>query len=175
MIQNESLPVWHYGRGRALTCGRITYLGGDPAAVDDPTVYRIEGPLRWTRGVFPGSIQFRAELDADGITPIIYASADLLNSSLGSEDIQAMVYTFDGSNPSGAPTVPGQPACVFITLRDINDPESGVDLAVDQALCVTAIVSQIGPPKYRSIPYIAAPVPLPPPPRPPPSTREVIT
>ncbi len=165
MIQNESLPVWHYGRGRALTCGRITYLGGDPAAIDDPTVYRIEGPLRWTRIVSVGAVEFQAELDADGITPIIYASADLLNSTAGSEDIQAMVRTFDGSNPSGPPTVPGQPAHVMVTLRDITDPESGVDLAEDQALCVTAIVSQIGPPKYRSI--MTPEAGPPPPPAPP--------
>ncbi len=156
MIQNESLPVWHYGRGRALTTGRITYTGGDPA---DLASYRIEGALKWTRQASPLSVVWRAQLDADGITPIIYASADLLSSTAGSEDIQAMVYTFDGDVSTG------EPAHVLATLRDLTDPESGTDLAIDQSLCITVIVSQIGPPKYSSVPYIAAP---PPPPAPPP-------
>ena len=153
MIQNESLPVWHYGRGRALTTGRITYLNGDPA---DLSNYRIEGALKWTREVgLGGSIVWRAQLDADGITPIVYASADLLSSTAGSEDIQAMVYTFDGDVSTG------EPAHVLATLRDLTDPESGTDLAEDQALCITVIVSQIGPPQYSEIPLIVAP-PLPP-------------
>ena len=79
MIQNESLPVWHYGRGHALTCGRITYLGGDPLAVDDPNVYRVEGALRWDivdGGPPPDEVIWRARLDTQGITPIVYASAD---------------------------------------------------------------------------------------------------
>ncbi|MEE2836783.1 MAG: hypothetical protein VYB65_12270 [Myxococcota bacterium] len=152
MIQNESLPVWHYGRGRALTTGRITYTGGDPA---DLASYRIEGALKWTRLPGPGGIVWRAQLDADGITPIIYASADLLSSTAGSEDIQAMVITFDGDVSTGAP------AHVDATLRDLTDPESGTDLAEDQALCITVIVSQIGPPQYSEIPLIGAP-PLPP-------------
>ncbi len=152
MIQNESLPVWHYGRGRALTTGRITYTGGDPA---DLASYRIEGALKWARLAGPTGIVWRAQLDADGITPIIYASADLLSSTAGSEDIQAMVYTFDGDVSSG------EPAHVLATLRDLTDPESGTDLALDQALCITAIVSQIGPPQYSEIPLIVAP-PLPP-------------
>ncbi len=159
MIQNESLPVWHYGRGRALTTGRITYTGGDPA---DLASYRIEGALKWERSTMAGPggpvVMWKADLDADGITPIIYASADLLSSTAGSEDIQAMVYTFDGDVSTG------EPAHVLATLRDLTDPESGTDLAIDQALCITAIVSQIGPPKYSSVPYIAAPSPPPAPP-----------
>jgi len=164
MIQNDSLPVWCYGRGHALTSGRITYLGGDPAAVDDPNVYRIEGALKWSRivGPPPGPVIWMAELDADGITPIVYASADLLSSTAGSENIHGMVRTFDGDVGTGAP------AHVMITLRDIvTSPETGTDLDVDQALCVTAIVSQVGPPKYSSI--IApefAPMPPPAPARP---------
>ena len=69
MIQNESLPIWNYGRGHAITTGRITYLGGDPAAIDDPSVYRIEGALKWSRiaGPGPGPVIWMAELDADGI------------------------------------------------------------------------------------------------------------
>jgi len=89
MIQNESLPVWHYGRGRALTTGRITYVGTDPADLND---YRIEGALKWERAtmVTPGGpvVMWKADLDADGITPIIYASADLLSSTAGSEAIR---------------------------------------------------------------------------------------
>ena len=73
MIQNESLPIWNYGRGHAITTGRITYLGGDPAAIEDPSVYRIEGALKWSRivGPGPGPVIWMAELDADGITPIV--------------------------------------------------------------------------------------------------------
>ena len=152
MIQNESLPVWHYGRGRALTTGRITYTGGDPA---DLASYRIEGALKWTRIADPAGIVWRAQLDADGITPIVYASADLLSSTAGSEDIQAMVITFDGDVSTG------EPAHVDATLRDLTDPETGTDLAEDQALCITVIVSQIGPPQYSQVPFIGAP-PLPP-------------
>ncbi len=150
MIQNESLPVWHYGRGRALTTGRITYTGGDPA--DLANSYRIEGALKWERMEIPGPaplpvIMWKADLDADGITPIVYASADLLSSTAGSEDIHAMIKTFDGDPANNIP------ANVVVTLRDLTDPEQGTDLALDQALCITAIVSQIGPPEYTEIPY----------------------
>lgn len=151
MIQNESLPVWHYGRGRALTTGRITYVGTDPADIND---YRIEGALKWERMEIPGPgpglpiVMWKADLDADGITPIIYASADLLSSTAGSEDIHAMVYPRDGDLTTG------EPASVIVTLRNLADPEIGVDLDLDQALCITAIVSQIGPPSYSEIPYV---------------------
>ena len=148
MIQNESLPVWHYGRGRAVTTGRITYVGTDPADLND---YRIEGALKWERATMPTPtgpvVMWKADLDADGITPIIYASADLLSSTAGSEDIHAMVYTRDGNVSTG------EPASVIVTLRNLTDPEIGVDLDLDQALCITAIVSQIGPPQYSEIPY----------------------
>ena len=162
MIQNESLPIWNYGRGRAITTGRITYLGGDPADIDNPNVYRIDGPLKWSRivGAPPGLVIWQADLDADGITPIVYASADLLSSTAGSENIHAMVRTFDGDVSTG------EPAHVMVTLRNITDPETGVDLDPDQALCVTVVVSQIGPPKYsETLVDVAAP---PPPPAPPP-------
>ena len=159
MIQNESLPIWNYGRGHAITTGRITYLGGDPAAIDDPTVYRIEGALKWTRIPGAGSVVWMAELDADGITPIVYASGDLLSSSAGSENIHGMVRTFDGDVSTGAP------AHVMVTLRDIvTGPETGTDLDIDQALCITVVVSQVGPVKYTSI---IAPEAAPPPPAPP--------
>lgn len=175
MIQNESLPVWHYGRGHALTCGRITYLGGDPLAVDDPNVYRVEGALRWDivdGGPPPDEVIWRARLDTQGITPIVYASADLLYSTAGSEAIQGMVRTFDGNFP-----FQGDPSTVLITLRNVQNPETGANLAIDQSLCVTCIVSQVGPPQYRSIPYIppTSAVPLPPRPAPlPPPEREEI-
>ena len=156
MIQNESLPVWNYGRGHALTAGRITYLGGPVADIDDPTVYRIEGPLQWSRSVGPGTaILWRAKLDADGITPIVYASADLLASTGPSGQIQAMINTFDGDNATN------DPAHVDITLRDLTDPEAGTDLAINQALCVTAIVSQVGPPKYSTTALPSLPPPPP--------------
>ncbi len=161
MIQNESLPIWNYGRGHAITTGRITYLGGDPAAIDDPSVYRIEGALKWTRlaGPGPGAVVWMAELDADGITPIVYASADLLSSSAGSENIHGMVRTFDGDVSTG------DPAHVMVTLRDIvTAPETGTDLDIDQALCITVVVSQVGPPKYSTT---LLPVLPPPPPGPP--------
>jgi len=173
MIQNESLPVWHYGRGRAIITGRITYLGGDPEAIDDPNVYRIEGPLRWQKsGTAPDIVIWRADLDAVPITPIVYASADLLSSTAGSESTQAMVRPLEGSLPNTPPFFTFSPPMVLVTLRNINNPETGADLAVDQALCVTAIVSQTGPLKYRSVPILGAP-PVPPPapapaPRPPP-------
>ncbi len=159
MIQNESLPIWNYGRGHAITTGRITYLGGDPTAIDDPTVYRIEGPLKWSRlaGPGPGAVVWMAELDADGITPIVYASADLLSSSAGSENIHGMVRTFDGDVSTG------DPAHVMVTLRDIvTGPETGTDLDIDQALCITVVVSRVGPPKYST-------TTLPPPPPAPPA------
>lgn len=159
MIQNESLPIWNYGRGHAITTGRITYLGGDPAAIDDHSVYRIEGALKWTRlaGPGPGAVVWMAELDADGITPIVYASADLLSSTVGSENIHGMVRTFDGDVSTG------DPAHVMVTLRDIvTAPETGTDLDQDQALCITVIVSQIGPPQYTTIIAPEAGPPLPP-------------
>ncbi len=157
MIQNESLPIWNYGRGHAITTGRITYLGGDPAAIDDPSVYRIEGALKWTRIPGAGSVVWMAELDADGITPIVYASGDLLSSSAGSENIHGMVRTFDGDVSTG------DPAHVMVTLRDIvTGPETGTALDIDQALCITVVVSQVGPPKYST-------TTLPPPPPAPPA------
>jgi len=169
MIQNESLPVWHYGRGRALITGRITYLGGDPAAVDDPNVYRIEGPFRWQKsGTAPAIVIWRADLDAVPITPIVYASCDLLSSTAGSESIQGMVRPLDGSLPTTPPFFIFSPPMVLVTLRDINNPETGGDLAINQALCVTAIVSQVGPVQYntQSLPALGpAPAPAPPPPR----------
>ena len=157
MIQNESLPIWNYGRGHAITTGRITYLGGDPAAIDDPSVYRIEGALKWSRIPLGGAVVFMAELDADGITPIVYASGDLLSSTVGSENIHGMVRTFDGDVSTG------DPAHVMVTLRDIvTAPETGTDLDIDQALCITVVVSQVGPPKYSDGPVVGAPPPPPP-------------
>ncbi len=156
MIQNESLPIWNYGRGHAITTGRITYLGGPVGDIDDPTVYRIEGALKWTRIPGAGSVVWMAELDADGITPIVYASGDLLSSSAGSENIHGMVRTFDGDVSTG------DPAHVMVTLRDIvTGPETGTDLDQDQALCITAVVSQVGPPQYSTT---VVPGMLPPPP-----------
>jgi len=39
----------------------------------------------------------------------------------------------------------------MVTLRDIvTAPETGTDLALDQALCITVVVSQVGPPKYST-------------------------
>ncbi len=155
MIQNESLPIWHYGRGRAIITGRITYLGGDPTAIDDPDVYRIEGPLRWQKsGTAPGIVIWRADLDAAPITPIVYASADLLSSTAGSESTQAMVRATNGSLPTTPPFFFYSPPQVLVTLRDINNPETGADLAVNQALCVTVIVSQIGPAQFRDVPIV---------------------
>lgn len=158
MIQNESLPIWNYGRGHAITTGRITYLGGPVGDIDDPTVYRIEGPLKWSRlaGPGPGAVGWMAELDADGITPIVYASADLLSSSAGSENIHGMVTTSDGDLSTG------DPAHVMVTLRDIvTGPETGTDLDIDQALCITAVVSQVGPPKYSTTALPSLPPPPP--------------
>ncbi len=172
MIQNESLPVWHYGRGRAIITGRITYLGGDPTAIDDPDVYRIEGPLRWQKsGTAPGIVIWRADLDAVPITPIVYASAELLSSTAGSESTQAMVRPNEGSLPTTPPFFIYSAPTVLVTLRDLNNPETGADLAVDQALCVTAIVSQVGPLKYRSIPLDALVFPPSPAPAPAPAPR----
>ena len=159
MIQNDTLPIWNYGRGHAITTGRITYLGGPVEEIDNPSVYRIEGPLKWTRIVDAspaGPVIWMAELDADGITPIVYASADLLSSTAGSENIHAMIRTSDGNLSTGAP------AHVMSTLRDITaNPEEGVNLALDQALCITVVVSQVGALKYTSI---EAPAAAPPPP-----------
>lgn len=169
MIQQESLPIWNYGRGHAITTGRITYLGGDPADIDDPSVYRIEGALKWSRIVAapPGPVIWMAELDADGITPIVYASADLLSSTAGSENIHGMVKTSDGDLSTGAP------AHVMVTLRDIvTAPETGTDLDEDQALCVTVVVSQVGRLKYsQTLLPAAPPVPAPMPPPPPDDDR----
>ena len=72
----------------------------------------------------------------------------VLSSTAGSEDIHAMVYPRDGDLTTG------EPASVIVTLRNLADPEIGVDLDLDQALCITAIVSQIGPPTYNEIPYV---------------------
>ncbi len=156
MIQNESLPIWNYGRGHAITTGRITYLGGPVGDIDDPSVYRIEGALKWSRIPGAGSVVWMAELDADGITPIVYASGDLLSSSAGSENIHGMVRTFDGDVSTG------EPAHVMVTLRDIvTGPETGTDLDQDQALCITAVVSQVGPPRYSTtvVPVLLPPAP----------------
>lgn len=159
MIQQESLPIWNYGRGHAITTGRITYLGGPVADLDDPSVYRIEGALKWSRIPVGPSVIFMAELDADGITPIVYASGDLLSSTAGSENIHGMVRTSDGNLSTGAP------AHVMVTLRDIvTAPETGTDLDQDQALCITVVVSQVGPPQYSTtlLPTLPPPPPAPP-------------
>jgi hypothetical protein len=167
MIQQESLPIWNYGRGHAITTGRITYLGGPVADLDDPSVYRIEGALKWSRFTVGASVVFMAELDADGITPIVYASGDLLSSTAGSENIHGMVKTSDGNLSTGAP------AHVMVTLRDIvTAPETGTDLDEDQALCVTVVVSQVGRLKYsQTLLPAAPPVPAPMPPPPPDDDR----
>jgi len=161
MIQQESLPVWGYGRGMARTVARVTYIPGaappDPA---NPDLYTTLGAMKFTR---EGVGDWIVDVDVAGVTFYRYLAARIIYA--GGAVLQANVTVEnDPSVPPGS------------RLRvQILDPQGGppgpdnpADLSANSALCIEAIVNQPGEPRYGYGPaLVSAPAPAPAP-RPPP-------
>ena len=159
MIQQESMPVWGYGRGMVRTVARVTRIGD--GVTDTVTL----GPMLFTR---TGAGAYTVLIDVAGPTAIRYCCARILHSS--DDDLQAQVVIDPAGDPLGS--------ALLVQIWKVNAGAADVvqDLEVDAALCIEVIVDQTGDLRFSYGPQLAvvpAPAPLPPPPADPPRPPRV--
>ena len=162
MIQQESMPVWGYGRGQVRTVARATRVNESPADLE------VIGPMLFTYLGSTGS--YRVTLDVAGPTAIRYCCARILHSS--NDDLQAQVVVDPSATPLGSQ--------LLVQIWDVNPgpPDTPASLSLDAALSIEVIVDQTGALEFSYGPQLAvvpppvpAPLPDPPPARLPPPPR----
>ena len=133
MIQQESLPVWGYGRGQVRTVARVTYRGGvgDEA---DPAEYTTIGAMQFTR---QGVGRYQVLIDVAGPSELRYIAARILHAAQDYLQAQCVI----------DPTVSPIGSALAVQIWNVNPPAGNdvpADLDQDAALCIDVIVDQTG-------------------------------